>query len=275
MRNTNRLRVPHLALLAALAALAPALAGADVFDLQLPSDDTTATENELIHRTEQRHDLAARPGPVADVDWYRIAARPYSSYEVVIDETSGDIGPTLVLERVANNGVTLQQASIGVTSIGYNRTLRWENTTAGEVTHFIRVRSGGCTTTCNATAVYRIRSFETTGFIPRFYDHGTLRTVFSVQNPTDATVSGRLYYWHDKDATLLTTEPFTLPAHGMVSIQPNPVLLAPCGPDMQGCTGHVTVTSNAAYGELRAKASQIDTDPTRNESWDHEMVPVP
>jgi hypothetical protein len=274
MSTRNATRSLRCALLAALAALAPALAGADVFDLQSPSDDTTLTENELIHRSEQRHDLAARPGPVADEDWYRIVARPYSSYEVVVDETSGDIGPTLVLERVPTNGDP-QQASIGVTSIGYNRTLRWENTTAFPVTNFIRVRSGGCNTNCNATAVYRIRSFETTGFIPRFYDHGTIRTVFSVQNPTDARVHGRLYYWHDKDATLLATDTFDLPAHGMVSIQPNPALLAPCGPDAQGCTGHVTVSHNAAYGELRAKASQIDTDPTRNESWDHEMVPVP
>jgi hypothetical protein len=275
MSTTNGTRSLRRAVLAALAALAPVLAAADVFDLQTPSDDTTATENELIHRTEQRHDLAVRPGPVADVDWYRIVARPYSSYEVVVDETSGDVGPTLVLDRLSSDGVSLQQTSSGVSSIGYNRTLRWENTTASPATHFIRVRSGACTTTCNATAVYRIRSFETTGFIPRFYDHGTIRTVFVVQNPTNATVSGRLYYWHGHDATLLATDPFTLPARGMVAIQPNPALVAPCGPDAQGCTGHVTVGSNAGYGELRAKAAQIDGDPTRNESWDHEMVPVP
>src|SRR6266542_1798617 len=60
----------------------------------------------------------------------------------------------------------VQQTSIGVSSIGYNRTLRWENTTASPVTHFIRGRSGACTTACNATAVYRIRAFETTGYTP-------------------------------------------------------------------------------------------------------------
>ena len=97
--------------LAVAALLAPpALAKADVFDAQTPSDDTTATENELIHRTEQVHDLAGKGG-VADADWYRISAKGYSSYEVVIDQTSANVTP-IVVQRYASDGTTLLDTSV-------------------------------------------------------------------------------------------------------------------------------------------------------------------
>src|SRR4029453_5619967 len=60
-------------------------------------------DGELSHGTDEVYDLAALPGPVADEDVFRIAQKPLSSYEVVIDATSGDIGAGSgpVLERLA------------------------------------------------------------------------------------------------------------------------------------------------------------------------------
>ena len=93
--------------LAVAVLLSPAAAvRADVFDVQTPNDNTSAnTENELIHRSEQFHDLASSGG-VADADWYRIGTKPYSSYEVVVDQTSANITP-ITIQRYASDGTTL------------------------------------------------------------------------------------------------------------------------------------------------------------------------
>ena len=47
---------------------------------------------------------------------------------------------------------------------------------------FVRVRSAGCTTDCDAADVYRLSAFETTGFVPRFNNSGTQITVLVLQN---------------------------------------------------------------------------------------------
>ena len=41
---------------------------ADVWDVQTQNDNTVATENELVHGSDQLHDLGAI-GPNADEDW--------------------------------------------------------------------------------------------------------------------------------------------------------------------------------------------------------------
>ena len=84
----NITRALVVSLLVALAAPA----GADVWDTQQDSDNTLGTDNELIHGSMQVHDLGALSGPTAaDQDWYLLSQKPFSSYEIVIDETSGDI----------------------------------------------------------------------------------------------------------------------------------------------------------------------------------------
>src|SRR5689334_8186914 len=80
----------------------PRVTLADVWDAQIQGDDTVATQNELIHGSDQLHDLAARPGPAADEDWYRISQKPYSSYEVVVE------GIRLSLRRTDAGGTPLQ-----------------------------------------------------------------------------------------------------------------------------------------------------------------------
>src|SRR4029079_8784403 len=76
--------------------------------------DNTATaatavggrDGELSHGTNEVFDLAALPGPVQDEDVFRIEQKPYSSYEVVVDATSGDIGAgdALFLTRLRADG---------------------------------------------------------------------------------------------------------------------------------------------------------------------------
>ena len=98
-----------------LAAAGPARA--DVWDVQTSSDNTPAgTQNELVHGSDQIHDLGALPGPLADQDWYRIGQKAYASYEVTVDATSGDIGAGVLLERYASDGVSVVQTAVPVTA---------------------------------------------------------------------------------------------------------------------------------------------------------------
>jgi hypothetical protein len=247
----------------------PAVARGDVFD---PGDNSSTTENELIHRSEQLHDLAAPTGQ-ADVDWYRISERPFKSYEVVVDQTSGDIGP-IVMDLIESDGATVVMSSQPVSSLGLSRTLRWEwEFVPGQtpVAHerYVRVRSGGCTTTCDATSVYRIRAFETTYTIPRYYDAGSTFTILVLQNPTDQPAVVHIYYWRALDASLIeaANTTYTIPALSLKVIPPNPVLT--------GLPGNITITSPSGYGELRGKASQFDSDPVHPQAWDHPMAPRP
>jgi len=255
--------------LAVAALLAPpALAKADVFDAQTPSDDTTATENELIHRTEQVHDLAAKGG-VVDADWYRISAKGYSSYEVVIDQTSANVTP-IVVQRYASDGTTLLDTSVALSTIGASRTLRWENTNSTASTQFVKITSGSCTTSCNTTAVYRIRAFDTTYMIPRFYNNGPDVSSVVLQNPTNGTVTYHAELWSD-GGIHLDTHTVILPPRSLD-------LWTISGSAVANKTGSVTVTATAGYGELFGKITQMELvslGGVVNEAWDHPMLPKP
>src|SRR5688500_7162447 len=65
-------------------------ANGDVWDVQTINDNGPGTRNELSHGADQLHDLGALPA--TDEDWYRLKQAPRSSYEIVVDGTSGDIG---------------------------------------------------------------------------------------------------------------------------------------------------------------------------------------
>ena len=71
-------------------------------------------DGELTHGYVARQDLAALPGPAADVDLFRLLQSPHRSYEVLVDGISGDIGsgsgPSL--DRLASDGSTVLQTSL-------------------------------------------------------------------------------------------------------------------------------------------------------------------
>ena len=49
------------------------------------------------------------PGGISHV--FRISQKPYSSYEVVVDSTSGAVWPGLTLQLLASDGVTVLKDS--------------------------------------------------------------------------------------------------------------------------------------------------------------------
>jgi len=242
-----------------LALMSGRTAVADVWDIQTENDNTLNTENELISGSDQLHDLGAIAG-VADQDWYRISQKPFSSYEIVADATSGDITP-LALDRTDAAGATIQ-SSVAV-GVGYTRSLRWANLTANEEnSERIRVMSGGCTTNCGPEDVYRIRATETTYWVPRFNNFGTQITVLLLQNPTNYVINASVYFWNTS-GVLIATQPFVLQPKALTVF--NTATVAP------GVGGALSIAHDGRYGDLAGKT--VALEPSTGFSFDSPMLP--
>jgi uncharacterized repeat protein (TIGR01451 family) len=222
------------------------------------------SDGELRHGTRERFDLAALPGPLADEDRFRMRQQPYSSYEVIVDETSGDIGAGNgpALERLDVSGTSVLQTSEPAGS-GPSRSLRWENSTSSVVDdQTIRVRSASCTTDCGADDAYRIRAYETTYSVPRFNNSGSQVTVLLLQNPGVATVNGHAYFW-SPGGSLLATHSFVLSAKQLL------VLNVATVAGLAGQGGTITLSHDGSYGALSAKT--VALEPSTGFSFDSPM----
>lgn len=265
MSKMKGIRIAAVLLLAA-----PTAALADVWDTQSQNDNSTGTENELVHGSDQLHDLAPVAGQ-ADLDYYQIGQRPYSSWEVIVDATSADIGtPTggVLLQRVDSNGTSILQSAAPVTStINFSQSLRWMNTTSGTVANqFVRVLSNSCTTNCNSDDVYRLRSMETTYAISRFNNVGAQVTVLILQNTAPYPISGNVYFWNASGG-LEGTHPFSLAAKALLSLN------TASSPGIDEKSGSITVSNTGRYGDLSGKTVAIDPD--AGFAFDTLMTPRP
>jgi hypothetical protein len=245
-----------MTLLLALAFLAlGAAARADVWDTQVDNDNSANTDNELVNGTQQLHDLATLPGGLIDQDWYALGQTPYSSYEVVVDSTSGDISVSgVVLQRVIQTGAPVQTSVPIGPGLAYSRSLRWANDTSTAVANeWVRVQAPFCQTNCNADDVYQIRAYETTIAVPRYNNAGGQVTVLVAQNPTHYATTGFAYLWNAAGA-LVTSFPFTIPAKGTSVTN----LAAVNGGVANGTGGAITMTHDSRYGDLTVKATAVD-----------------
>jgi len=241
-------------------------AGADVWDIQTSNDNSPGgTQNELVHGSDQIHDLGFLPGPLADQDWYRIGQKPYASYEVTVDATSGDIGAGVLVQRFASDGATVLQTALPVTAgLNYSQSLRFINATAAPVDdQYVRVVSSGCTTDCGPDDVYRLRSFETTQSIPRFNNAGSQVTVLLLQNPSAYPITGNIYFWATTGGSPLGVHAFTLPAKNTLVL--NTATVVP------GLGGAITLANDGRYGDLAGKT--VALEPATGFSFDSPMVP--
>lgn len=239
------------------AAFAVAVPLADVWDVQSDNDDGIGTDNELLHGTTQLHDLGARPGPVADQDWFLAPQPPQSSWEVVIDGVSGDLGFSgLALDRLAGAGVSppvVQTGGAAVTnSFGYARALRWQNTGTTTVTdQYVRVSGGACGTACGADDVYEIRARETTINVARWNQSGSQVTVLLSQNTTNRTINAT-YFYYNSAGTLLQTGTASIGAK-----QLNVFSLGSFG-TLVGSSGHLVIAHDGGYGALNVKTVALE-----------------
>jgi hypothetical protein len=237
--------------------------GADVWDIQSDNDNSSGTDNELVPGSTQMHDLGTLAGPLADQDWFVLGQKPFSSYEVVVDATSGDIGYGCQLARVDAAGGLLQACQSITPGRDYSRSLRWANTTANAVNdQYIRVTSNSCATNCGADDVYHIQLYETTLAVPRFNNSGTQLTVLMLQNTGDAAVSGRIFYFAPSGA-LLASEPFSIAARGLLVDATYSVV--------PGQSGAMFIAHNGRYGWLVGKA--VALEPATGFTFDTSVVP--
>ena len=223
---------------------------------------------ELSHGYELLQDLdngganPATEGTIADI--YRISQKPFSSYEAVVDSTSGDIGPTLQVDLIANDGTTVLKSSDPI-GVGFSRSLRFINNTAVEVNdQTVRVASGQCTTDCGPDDVYFMRGYETTYSVPRFNNSGTQITVLLLQNPTNYPIAGSIYFWNPAGAQV-ASQAFTLAAKQLLVLNTSTV------PGANGIGGAVTIPNDGRYGDLSAKT--VALEPATGFSFDSPALP--
>jgi hypothetical protein len=214
-------------------------------------DAPSLSSLELNHGSVQRADMEVRP------DLYRIGQKPYSSYEVVIDGTSGDIVP-VTLQRLAGDNLTILQSASPV-AIGGSVSLRWANATALTVVNqHLRV-DGSCATPCGPDDVYRIRALETTYSIPRFNNSGTQVTVLLLQNPATYPIAGQVWFWN-ASGSLLGSQSFNLPERQTLVL--NTATVAGVG----GQGGAITISHDGRYGDLTGKT--VALEPSTGFSFD-------
>lgn len=231
-------------------------------------DDAVAlSQDELVHGWAQYGSLQADPGPAAHQDYFRWSQPARSSFEVVVDGTSGDITPGLLLERLGPDNTTILQSG-AVTGTGSSVTLRWQNSTAATVKQqHLRVRTGaaGCGSSCGPTATYRVRAWDTTLRGPRFNNFNQ-NTVVLLQNLRSTAVSGTAYFWAP-NGTLYLAQPFTIQGRGILP------MITTTFPALQGKSGTLTVAHNAGYGGLVGKA--VSSDPVNGYAFDASLLSKP
>jgi hypothetical protein len=248
--------------LTAILAAVP-LGAIDVWDAATEDDNSTGTDNGLTHGTEQLHDLGAEAG-VADQDWYILQSGARSSYEVLIDGTTGDMNLTGGDVARMGDSVTVLQNSVQL--MGYSAALRWQNTTATTETEWIRVSGASCTTTCTNNDQYRIRMYETTYSIPRFNNSATQITVLLVTNVAPFSCSAS-FHFYDAAGAFLGTSTNTF------SVRELHVLNTPSLAFAAGASGTVSVAHNCGYGGLTGKA--VALEPATGFTFDTPMIARP
>jgi hypothetical protein len=222
-----------------------ASAQADVWD---GHDDLPSKDHDLAHGSDETHDLGARPGPSADVDWSRVPQEAYSSYEVTIDGVTSQV-QKIELTRFDASGMTLLQTAAAPTAVGgTSRVLEWKNGSSSAFT-MVRVQGAACDATCGVDAAYRIRLAETTIAVPRFNNSGTQVTVLLIQNLRPTARSATVYFW-SSTGTLTSSSSISIPGHGLAVL--NTMTLAP------GTSGSITIAHDAGYGGLAAKATAME-----------------
>jgi hypothetical protein len=143
---------------------------------------------------------------------------------VLVDGTTGDLGPGLTLERVTAGGTVLQSSVPIAGGSGDSRSLRWINGTTAVATEFVRVANAACGSLCSAVDQYSVRYYETSGAMVRFNNNATQVTVLQIQNPSSYTINGEVYFW-SAGRVLLGTSPFQLTGKGQTVV--NTATIAP------------------------------------------------
>ena len=240
---------------------------ADVWDNDPGNeDDGSSTDNEIFHGTVQVHDLASQGGTI-DEDWYVVFSRPFSSYEVMVDGLQGEVfgpGGNLPVDRVNVAGTVLTAGATPQDGVGAAQSVRWANNAGAVMTDYVRVDgvNTSCGTACTTDTQYTIRMWETTASIPRFNNFGSQLTLMLLQNPTNYTISGTIYFWQGSTGTFLASHPFSLDGKELLLLNTNTVT--------PGSAGSMTIAHNGRFGDLQGKS--VALEPSTGFSFDTPLL---
>jgi subtilisin-like proprotein convertase family protein len=218
------------------------------------------TRDELVPDSRETRDLDTISR------FWRISQKARSSYEVIVDALTGDLGaggPELL--RVDSDGTTVLQAGTPATG-GSSQSLRFESASGTDNNaEFIRVHSLGCTADCDPSDTFRIRAYDTTYRMSRFNNSATQITLVVVANPTDQPVTGNVWFYQGSTGNLLASQ--------AVSIAPKAafVLNTSTLPALVGQAGTATFSNDAPFGALTGKA--VAVEPATGFTFDTAMVP--
>ncbi|MET0555796.1 MAG: Calx-beta domain-containing protein [Vicinamibacteria bacterium] len=219
----------------------------------------------VIRLGELGHGARLRDTFAGGADFYVAATPARSSWEVVLDEPSGDAGgaggPSV--QRLDADFSTVLQSAAAV-GVGGARSLRWQNSSATAEAYYVRVQSAQCGTDCGADDTYRLRAYETTLRIPRFNNVGSQVSLVVLQNPTNASNAGTAFFWSSSGA-LLGSQAFTLNPRATLVLNTTTV------PGVAGQGGSITVVHGGRYGELIGKC--VALEPATGFSFDALAVP--
>lgn len=233
----------------------------DVWDQSTEDDNGTGTDNGAIHGTEQIHDLGAEGG-VADQDWYIFQNTARSSYEVLIDGTTGDMNLNGSDVARMSSSVVVEQNSVQLQ--GYSAVLRWQNATSTTATQWIRVSGASCGTACSSNDQYRFRFYETTYSVPRFNNSATQVTVLNVASMVPFSCSATFHFYNNAGTHLgQTTNSFT--ARELFVLNTSSLGFA------AGASGSIIITHTCGYGGLTGKA--VALEPATGFTFDTQLVP--
>jgi hypothetical protein len=248
------------------AAIAGGAARADEWDDGGGGDNFFAsTRNVLLHGSEQTHDMAERAG-LQDEDWYRIATRPFSSYQVLVDGQSGGLQlRSNDIERYNRiSTIVIYQGHSTEVDSNPNFTLDWVEQLIPSAT-LIRVSGAGCGSGCGAQARYRLSFYDTTYTIPRFNNTGTQTTVLLIQNASNQACSVNLIFFDAAGVLLDILTPGTF--------NPNSLIVLPTASSFPNLSGSVRIAHTCGYGGLSGKA--VSVEPATGFAFDTPLVPRP
>jgi hypothetical protein len=180
-----------------------------------------------------------------DEDWFRVASRQFSSYELAIDgvTTDLDLGPTSV-QHLDAAGVAFEDAFVSEPGVLSLRWLQAEATPAAA--GFVRVRGAACGASCDASDRYRVRFYDTTYTVPRFNNSGTQSTVLVIQNASPHACIVALHFFDAAGALLATSQAGT--------VNPRQSIVANTSVSVPNQSGTVRVVHTCGYGGLTGKA---------------------
>jgi hypothetical protein len=242
----------------------------DIWETQ--ADDDLYTENQLRHGLPQlRHDLEGTAA-VPDQDWMLVRTKEGHSYEARVtgvywDNMCGQ--PSCPrFDRVDSAGSVLTPGIVSnedtpddfLSAPGL--TIRWIGQPPKEYLRAI----GDELYDLPGDRTYDVEFYDTTLFVPRFNNSATQTTVFVVQNTTNTTVTGFVYFY-DAAGTLLSSVALNVLEHGVQVFNTAAVSA------LAGKSGSATIAQLGGYGALTGKA--VAVEPATGFTFDTAITPVP